>query len=312
MTAIGLLLFVSALAVLVSRGIGAAFAWAWARRGPGDGLHPWAELAPRGGAAVMVLGLATALLAFVPSVPWTWLGGACACDTYGGLHVCPVHPGPALALLGPVLVAAGAVLAPAVRRLAQLALSLREVARLTADARLVEDVGYLDHGGAPLVFAAGLAHPRLFVDGRWWSQLDARDRGVIEAHERAHLAAGDTRTRVVLDVVLSAFAPSVRNRVLDDWTIIAEVRADEAAARADGDPLFVADVLCRYARAGAPGMSLAFGRRALVTRVHALVAGTSHPRLVLGRRTALLPAIAALAGGHALHRLLELGLTFLS
>lgn len=312
MTVVGLVLFVSALAILTSRVAGAVLAWAWARRAPVDGLHPWAELAPRGAAALLLLGLATALLAFVPSVPWTWLGGACACDTYGGLHVCPVHPGPALALLGPVLFAVGVVLAPGLRRLARLALGLREVARLTADASSVGDVAHLDHGGTPLVFAAGILRPRLFVDGRWWSQLDARDRSVIEAHERAHLSAGDTRTRVWLDLVLSAFAPGVRDRVLDDWTIVAELRADEAAARADGDPLFVADVLCRYARAGAPGVSLAFGRRALAARVHALLTDTPVPRPTVGRGAVLMVAVAVLGAGHVLHRLLEFGLSLLT
>lgn len=312
MTAVGLILFVGALAVLSSRAAGAGLASAWARRAPEEGLHPWAELAPRAAAGVLGIGIGTALLAFVPSVPWTWLGGACACETYGGLHVCPVHPGPALGLLGPVLLAASAVLAPALRRFGRIALALRDVSRLTADARVADGVACLDHGGVPLVFATGLMRPRLFVDGRWWSQLDPRDRTVIEAHERAHLAAGDTRTRVWLDVVLSAFSPSVRERVMDDWTIVAELRADEAASRADGDPLFVADVLCRYARAGAPGLSLAFGRRALAARVHALLADTPRPRPTVGNAVLFAVTVAVLGAGHVLHRLLELGLSILT
>lgn len=237
MTALGLVLFTSALAVLAARAAGAVFTSLWRRRHTTDGLHPWAGLAPRLALALPAFGLATALLAFVPSIPWTWLGGACACETWGGLHICPAHPDAALSLLGPVLLLATAVLAPAAARIARLALASRDLARLTADATLHDDVGHLDHGGAPLVFAAGIVRPRLFVDGGWWSQLDGRDRRVIEAHERAHLAAGDTRTRLALDLLLSAVAPGAREQVLDDWTIQAELRADEAAVRADGDPL---------------------------------------------------------------------------
>jgi hypothetical protein len=311
MTAAALALFIASLAVLAARAAGAGFAWAWARRAPADGLHAWAPLASRAAWAIPLLGLTTALFAFVPSIPWTWLGGACACETYGGLHVCPLHPGPALTLLGPVALLAGVVLAPAMRRVVLLGLALRDVARLTADAPEVRGVGQLDHGGAPVVFAAGLLRPRLFADATWWSALGVRDRAVIEAHERAHLAAGDTRARVALDVVLAAFAPKVREAVLEDWMIAAELRADAAAARADGDPLFVADVLCRYARAGGPGLSLPFGRRALVVRVEALVSERAAPEIGLRRGVALGALGAALGAGHALHRLLELGLSSL-
>jgi hypothetical protein len=305
--------FVLALAVLAARGAGALLGFFWQRQDRVRDLHPWALRAPLLVAALPAVGLAVALLAFVPSVPWTWLGGSCACHAYGGLHVCPLHPQHALQLLAPLGLAAALLLGLRARAVASFALRLRDVVHLTAEGRPdPSGVLTLDLGGRPFAFVAGLYEPAVFVEGAWWAGLGARERLVVAAHEQAHITAGDPVALAALDLLLTLFAPRARTQVLADWQLAAEVRADAAAATADGDPLFVAEVLCRHPRAAAPAGTMALGGRALATRVHALMDGVTPEPVCwsVAARTAVL--VGLLAGGHLLHGVLELALHLLS
>ncbi|HMV68184.1 MAG TPA: hypothetical protein PKA64_15150, partial [Myxococcota bacterium] len=114
------------------------------------------------------------------------------------------------------------------------------------------EVRAVDGLGEPVVFVAGLRRPMLYVDPVWWRGLDPRERAVIEAHEQGHVDAGDVATHAWLDVALAVIAPRARARILADWAVATEVRADARAVAVDGDPLFVAEVLCRFARAAGP------------------------------------------------------------
>lgn len=301
--------FVASLAAVTGRILGAVLGLAWeCARGDGA-VHPWAGAAPVLTAAIPAAALVVAALALVPSVPWTWLDGACACAAWGGLHVCPLHLDAGLvavlAVLGVGALAAG--LAGSLR----LALRLRDLRHLTSHGAEAGGVTQLDCGGTATVFVAGLRRPRIFVDRAWWATLPARDRCVIEAHERAHVDARDPRTRAALELVLGLFAPGARDRVVADWLLAAEIRADRHAAAADGDPLYVAETLCRYARAAAPVGTLALGGDALAVRVGALLDGWEPAPGPRGRWVlAVAPALALLA--HGLHRLLEAALVLVS
>jgi hypothetical protein len=111
----------------------------------------------------------------------------------------------------------------------------------------------------------------------------------------------------VLDLMLALVAPRVRSRILDDWSLATEIRADAAAAAEDGDPIHVATVLCRYARAGVPAGTLGFGGRGLDARVRSLLNGRAPHRQ---RTSCSWLAVLAVTGaaccfGHFTHRLFE-------
>lgn len=294
--------FVASLAAVTGRILGAALGVCWERARGAGAVHPWAGAAPGLAAGIPPASLVIAALALVPSVPWTWLGGACACATYGGLHVCPLHLHAGLVAVLAVL-GAGALTAGLAEPL-RLALRLRDLRHLTSHGEEAGGVTHLDCGGSATVFVAGLRRPRIFVDRAWWAALPARDRSVIEAHERAHVDARDPWTRATLEPLLGVFAPGLRERMVGDWLLAAELTADRRAADADGDPLYVAEALCRYARSAAPAGTLALGGDALAARVGALLDGWE-PAPGPRRRWALAvaPALALLA--HGLHRLLE-------
>lgn len=304
--------FVLALASLAARGAGEVLGCLWERRCRAEDVHPWALHAPAFALALPLAGLLVGLLAFVPSVPWTWLSGLCACQAYGGIHVCPLHPEPALELLAPLGLLALIVLLSRARALVAFALRLRDLVHLASEAELDSSgMATLDLGGRPIVFVAGLLRPTVFVEKRWWASLPERERTVIDAHERAHVSAGDPRVFAALELLLALFAPRARARIVADWQLVAELRADAAAAAEDGDPLFVAEVLCRHTRAAAPSGALSLGGRALSVRIGALIDGSVlvPMRWSVGARVGAL--LGLLSSGHLVHRALEWALRLL-
>jgi Zn-dependent protease with chaperone function len=305
-SALLLVAFVLSLGLLFGAGAGELLTLAWKRQPLREGTPPWAPDAPRIALAAPALGLLVALLALVPSRPLTWLSGQCACQAWGGLHVCPMHFADAAALLALTLPAALALLLtrlPALLAVVQRSRDLEQLATIEPQAG---EVTRLENGGQPMAFVAGLRSPRVFVDRAWWEGLAPRERSVIAAHEQAHIDHGDPRTLALLDATLALFAPRARDSVLADWRLASELRADADAATRDGDPLFVAEVLCRYARAAVPAGAHGLGGRALEARVKALLAGTSPQPVRWSRPSLAAAATLAFAGGHAAHRLLEL------
>lgn len=314
------LLFVASLAVVVARGLGAALGRAWARSAPATGVHPLSLAAPSLTLVTAGAALAVATVALLPRVPWTWLSGTCACDAWGGLHVCPLHFDRVSGLLWLVTPLAGWALLSGGRALARQLAARRDLEHLTRDARAWPDAPQyglplraIDAGGAPEAFVAGLLRPALYVDPSWWSSLAPRERAVIAAHEQAHLHAGDLVTHTWLDVALAILAPRARRQILADWSVATEVRADQHAVAVDGDPLFVADVLCRFARASSRRGALApaFGEQAVVARVEALLGDAPAPVRPLGAAAKTAVALGVALSGHLLHRAFELALPLL-
>ncbi len=304
-------LFVASLALVVARALGAGLGWSWERRASSAGVHPFALEAPRIVRVVAGVAIAVACVALLPRVPWTWLTGTCACDAWGGLHVCPVHFDRVSGLVGVVAPLGAWVLVGGVIAAWRQVLARRDLRRLTRDTTpLTRGVRAVEGQGAPVVFVAGLLRPTLYVDPVWWRSLEPRERTVIEAHEQGHILAGDLVTQAWLDVALAVIAPRARARILADWAIAAEVRADARAVAADGDPLFVAEVLCRFARAAGRHGALApgFGERGVQVRVEALLRAPPVVVPLGGARAGMGIALGVAVAGHLLHRAFELAL----
>jgi hypothetical protein len=313
-------LFVISLALVVARALGAGLGRTWTLRAPPSGVHPLALAAPGLVRAAAGAAFAVACFALLPRVPWTWLTGTCACDAWGGLHVCPVHFDRVSGLVWVVAPFGGWALVDGVIAAWRQALARRDLRRLTRDATpLACGVHAVEGLGAPVVFVAGLWRPTLYVDPVWWQSLDTRERAVIEAHERGHILAGDVVTHAWLDVALAVIAPRARAAILSDWAIATEVRADARAVAVDGDPLFVAEVLCRFARAAGRPSALApgFGERGVRARVEALLLTASAPpgshpgERGWAVRTWGVMAFGVALGGHLIHRAFELALHLL-
>lgn len=306
MTILAVAGFVTSVALLLSFAIGEALGLAWRMRQRPGKLHPWALAAPMLAVALPAVGITMALFSLLPRTPWQWLHGLCACEALPGQHVCPFHFADSLGL---ALATTGAAVLFLLPRLKALALTLqrhRDVEHLaTLGVAGASDPVLVEGGGHPLVFVAGLRSPRLFVERTWWARLDDREREAISAHEQTHIESRDPWTAAVLDLLLALFAPHARSTILADWMLATEVRADAAAAQRDGDPLYVAEVLCRYARAAAPIGTLGIGGFALEERVRSLLDGEvpASPRWSTAACTAAF--FVACGAGHIAHALFE-------
>lgn len=300
------LVFVGSIAWLTSCGAGALLGVLWRARGEGHDLHPWASSAPRIAFAIPLVGLTAALASLLPARAWTWLTGLCACQAYGGVHVCPFHFHHAAPLLFLALPVALLFLLRRLRGAAAVVQRSRDLEHIVcAEQPRADGLVPIDHGGEPAVFVAGLRRPRIMVDPAWWDSLAPRERGVIGAHEQAHVESRDPLVVAALELTFRLVAPRASARIVRDWTLASEVRADAAAAEHDGDPLYVAEVLCRHARGAAPSGALGIGGAALEARVRSLLEGPSpiHARF---RASTWLGGFAA-AGviGHVAHRIFE-------
>ncbi|MCA9718998.1 MAG: hypothetical protein KC468_30295, partial [Myxococcales bacterium] len=238
-----------------------------------------------------------------------WLEGRCACEAFGGLHVCPLHLTRAKLFVLAVTLAALVLHVPRLRGLVAAWQRIKDIEHLASAAGPERDgIVLVEDGGRPLVFVAGLRRPRLFVERTWWASLERRERDVIAAHERAHIDARDSWTLLTLDLILSLVSPRVRRAILADFTLNAELCADAEAARSDGDPVFVAEVLCRYARAARPAVTAGFGSGDLETRVRSLVGEPTRApprRAARARGLTVTMAVCACLLGHLSHRALE-------
>jgi hypothetical protein len=298
--------FVVSVAWLASCGAGALLGVLWRARGDGCDLHPWALNASRILFATPLVGLVAALASLLPARAWTWLTGLCACQAYGGVHVCPFHFFGAVPLLFLALPVALLLLLGRLRGVAAIAQRSRDLEHLSSAAEPRADgLVPIDCGGKPVVFVAGLRRPRIMVDPAWWDSLTPRERGVIGAHERAHLESRDASTIAALELMLRLVAPRATARIVRDWTLASEVHADAAAAKHDGDPVYVAEVLCRHARAAAPSGALGIGGAELDARVRSLLEGRSPARESFRLSACLGGLVAAGISGHIAHRVFE-------
>ncbi len=187
------------------------------------------------------------------------------------LHLCPVHPGEALALVAPAMIV----------------LALLVPGRLRAALALAREPLGHGGGGAPRVIALGariaLLHgwlrPTLVVDRALWQALSEGERAAILAHERGHLQRRDPLVLMGLRLLLVIAPPRLANAVARAWLDRAERLADAAAARSTGDPVQVASALLRCARLGnsAPALAMAWTGGELEHRVRVLLDPSLHP-----------------------------------
>lgn len=301
-----LVLSVVSVAVVSARVAGGLLELAWPRcRGAGR-VHAWASAAPAIALAIPAIGLLAGVGVLVPAVPWTWLTGMCACQAHPGVHLCPLHPPADAVSVWPIAATAALVLAASAWRALPVFVRQRDAAHFGALAQPWADgVWRLDADGSPVAFVSGLRQPRIVVEGAWWRRLSARERRVILAHETAHLHSGDSRKLACLDLLVAMFAPSAHAAVLADWRVDAEIRADGAAVASDGDPLFVAEVICRYARAAAPRAAATLGGVALAARIAALLDPLPPVGRLRVRAVLAVSVVMAMALGHIAHRAIE-------
>jgi Zn-dependent protease with chaperone function len=170
---------------------------------------------------------------------------------------------------------------------------------------------------APDAYAMPGLPGRVVVTAGMLDALDARERQVLLAHERAHLA-GAHHLFVALAQLAAAANPLLRP-LADAVRFSAERWADEQAARITGDRRLVARTigkaaLLTRARLGTPPTALAIaaslrGTGPVPRRVAALLAGPprQHPLLLVAVLAVLALAVGStLDAAHDLHELIQL------
>lgn len=163
-------------------------------------------------------------------------------------------------------------------------------------------------------FVSGFWRPRIYVSTLTWAALDEDERAALLAHERAHIAQGDTRWSVALDALTLLGAPSIASGMFKRWRSGTERLCDARAAQvthADS----VALALVKVARLGAackvPALVGFSGHGDVVERVEALLASRpigAHKARTMVRITmvsALALIAAAMLLSDPLHHSLE-------
>jgi Peptidase family M48 len=171
--------------------------------------------------------------------------------------------------------------------------------------------------GFPVVAAAGLLHPRLFIDHR---VLDACSPGELEAvaaHERAHVSRYDNVRRLLVGAL---HGPT--SRIATAWRTIAEHAADEQAADSPARAIELASALVKVARLAPPApfhhtaVSAIHDGTSLESRVQRLLSrdgcrSDGFPTVARRwRRSSVLLTVVMAVGGygpalHAVHSILE-------
>lgn len=221
-------------------------------------------------------------VALVATALWPSLGASLGlavdhCPEHGGhVHLCLRHlpaRGPGLAGLG--LAGLGGLAIAALVRGARAALLGRALSRV-ASRELVPGVGLVT-SARPFAVTVGWLRPTVLVSSALAGQLAPEQLEIVLAHERSHAARRDALVVTAAGVLALAHLPSIRRRILAGLALACEQACDEAAARACGDRVRVAETILAAERAAAsPGTlastGLAFGGGGVEDRVEALLA----------------------------------------
>lgn len=184
---------------------------------------------------------------------------------------------------------------------------LASVSTVHGDVRIVESERAFG-------FVAGLVHPAIYVSSRAWAALTEIERDALVAHERAHVARGDLRARVVIEGFLALASPLVGELVRATWRSASERLCDTEAVDAVRDAPAVASALvalCRLNASRPPALGFTPAAGELFDRVHAVLAGQPsgvRSAAILARVVALAASTIIVAAGLAaepLHHVLE-------
>ncbi|MBW2453723.1 MAG: M48 family metalloprotease [Deltaproteobacteria bacterium] len=199
----------------------------------------------------VVLGALACAAVVVPNI----IGG-CHCPAHGGhhSHLCLVHPGFALPLVGPGLALLALWLLAAAPRLIGFARDLYATHRLVRAARRqparsvagvpvrVVDWGM---GGA---FTIGVLSPVIVMDRRLVETLDEAQLRAIALHEQAHVSRRDGLTMAMLRLCQSLWPVFGAATGLERWQADVERECDQHAATQLGDSTCVAEALITVER----------------------------------------------------------------
>jgi Zn-dependent protease with chaperone function len=247
--------------------------------------------------------LATALvgLALSPSIGAALGLAVDHCPAHAGhVHLCIHHLPPrgpgiigALGVAGFAIVA-GSALVQGVRSTALAARLVR--ARSFA---LRSGVGVVE-SSRPFALTVGWFRPSVLVSTALLERLTPAQLEIVVAHERAHAERHDALAVTAARVLASAHLPAVRRRILADLTLACEQACDEAAARACGDRVLVAETIVAAERAAgstrpSAAAGIAFHGGEIVERVERLLDPPAESAGVHRQLWGLLAAGAALA-----------------
>ena len=259
-------------------------------------LQPWEPVArhrvllllasvPAGSALVLLL---AASLPSMLALAAPWLDH---CTVHGGghAHLCFVHL-PEVGIRLGLLAALAYLFARGMVRLTRASVGFvraeRVVAALERSGEPSEVPGLtLLESTQPLCVAAGLFRPRILMSRGLFGLLTPAERGVVIAHERAHIRRRDAFTRAVVRALTALHLPAVSAWLRKELDVAAEQACDEEAAVASGDRVCVAATILKVERAtraattGRLGpVAMAFGATAVERRVESLLRSPEPPR----------------------------------
>jgi hypothetical protein len=259
-----------------------AIVWRLSRRSIGRAHPVWrARIAFLLAVAPAVLPAVALALVLAPGFAGAFGFAPDHCLAHGDhVHLCFAHPHAALTLplAAWLALCASAFAVAAVRRTRRLADWRREIAsfRRLAPQRIAPDVRLIP-SERPISVTVGLLRPEIWISTGLRAQLGADGLDAVIAHERAHRRRRDSLRRVLAHVLSRVQWPSVRRELLAELSLASEQACDEAAARAVGDRLQVAETLVAVERivSRAPAFEhpawASFGGGELAARVHQLV-----------------------------------------
>jgi beta-lactamase regulating signal transducer with metallopeptidase domain len=279
-------------------------------------LAPWVRgLAPRTrvrlslvlAAGPLAAGLLCVVAALVP-----WLSGEDHCVGHGAHHphLCPAHAHAPVAVLW---VVAAWPLARLAFGLASFARSVGAVRRGTAVLQVGDTSGSVVMIRSPeaVAFTLGLVRPRAYVS----EGIPPEHRRAVTAHELAHVESRDPLVRVLARIALAFHLPGIDRRIARGLAAAQEHAADEAAARAVGDRLRVAEAILAVVRLRAvPVDAAAFEGATPEARVAALLTPPRADAPVARSLGAIitLACAAAIAASDPIHHQVETVLGWLA
>jgi beta-lactamase regulating signal transducer with metallopeptidase domain len=167
-------------------------------------------------------------------------------------------------------------------------------------------------GVEPFCAAVGLFRPKILVSRSVLLGLSDAERHALLAHERSHAQRFDALLRVVSRTLGRGYPRAIRRKLEAAIDLAAEQLCDEAAARAVGDRMIVAEAIVRIERMTttlSPGLSaiaVNMGEAAIERRVRALLeepASRGNTRALVAPLLVLL--LVVIASAHAMHHALE-------